>query len=204
MLLYNLRIALEEPPAQPDPRGADRGGIALGIAVSTTLRHRAPRVRQGPDPGQERRPSLRAARQLGPAAGLPRRPSGRAPRRRSPTATDGAHALATSRSGRPGCSRRTGYVFPDPKVGRPTREDVRLCLRRLLPDVRRAVPLRLGRGTAKADREPEPVVVLGEDDQRAAVRRAQQRRPDAADRGPRLPRGRRARRLAADRASSTT
>ena len=90
------------------------------------------------------------------------------------------------------------YVFPDPKVSRPFKETSASLLRRLLPHVRRAVPVRLrlgregGRGPGARGRD-----LRG--DEREALRRREQRREDRPPRGPRLPGRRRARTPGAER-----
>ena len=90
------------------------------------------------------------------------------------------------------------YVYPDPKVGRPFRELVRLCFSDFFPMF--DVPFRYGSGwDKKADAGPEPVVVLSEEMNDKLFGGREQRRQDRAHRGPGVPRRRRARRLAAER-----
>ena len=63
-------------------------GIALGIALSTTFARRAPRVRAGPDPREERASSTTSASTAGiPQKAYPAEGPNAAADRRSPTAT---------------------------------------------------------------------------------------------------------------------
>ncbi len=194
MFGYQLRLAWKSLRRNPGHSLIVCAGIALGVAVSTlfaTVRHSFAK-----DPIPEKSDVLYYVRldSWDPNQPYP----GNVP----PPQVTYQDMTALMRSDIPvrqsGSFKTQLYVFPDEKVGRPQREVIRLMLRRLLRHVRHAVPLRrrVGReGGRRAGAGPGPV----RGDERAAVRRREQRRTHGADREPDVPRGRRARPLAAER-----
>ena len=158
MLWHNMRIAWKSLKRNALLTGLIISGIALGIGASTTFaavrhafaRHPIPRkadvlhyVRLDswdplkPYPGDD-----------------PSRP---------PTQITFRDMVGIMKSKIParqsGMFKSNQYVFPDPKVGRPFRETIRLCFADFFPMF--DVPFRYGAGwDRKADAGPEPVVVL--------------------------------------------
>ncbi len=161
MFFYNLRIALLSLRRNAVLSSVIIGGIAIGIAVATlfsTMRHVLAR---DPLPGQS--DALHYVRidnwdPLKPYPGDdPTRP---------PTQITYQDMVSLMRSDIP--TRQSGmfkanlYVFPDPKVGRPSRQLARLCFADFFPMFQ--VPFRYGGPwDRKADVGPEPVVVLSEE-----------------------------------------
>jgi putative ABC transport system permease protein len=157
MLGYQLRIAWKSLRRSPVHTLIVAGGIALGVAVSTlfaTVRHSFVK-----DPVPGKGDAIHAVRMdsWGPEpypGGVP------------PTQVTYQDMVALLRSDIP--SRQTGtfksalYVFPDPEVGRPRRELVRLCFADFFPMFE--PPFRFGGPWDRAaDRAPERVVVLSDD-----------------------------------------
>ena len=189
---------LEEPQAQPDAVGADRRGIALGIAFATTFVTVRHAFTKHPLPDKE--PVLRYIRldNWDPRQAYPGDRPDALPPQITLSRRDGARALDDPRApdgelprpadGDPGPGRRT----PDPR-GRAARRGG------LLRDVPGAVPVRRAMDT-RSRQQARAGGRAVRDAQRTVVRRPQQRRQDAAHREPRLPHRRRAGRLAADRA----
>jgi putative ABC transport system permease protein len=161
MFFYNLRIALLSLKRNPILSTVIIGGIALGIAVATlfsTMRHV---LAKDPVPGKSE--SLYYVRMdnwdpLKPYPGEdPTRP---------PTQISYPDMVNIMRSDIP--TRQTGmfktnlYVFPDPKVGRPTKQMTRMCFSDFFAMF--DLPFRYGSGwDRQADAGPEPVVVLSEE-----------------------------------------
>ena len=159
MLGYNLRLAAEEPAPQPGALAAHRGRHRARHRRLDDLLGRAPRARQGPDPGEERRALLRAPGQLGPGA----RPTRATARTRPPTQITYRDAMAIMRSDIP--VRQSGDVQDEPLRASPTRrpaaptaEQVRVCISDFFPMF--DVPFAYGSGWGReADAAAEPVVV---------------------------------------------
>ncbi len=161
MFLYNLRIALLSLRRNSVLSMVIVGGIALGIAVATlfsTMRHVLAR-----DPVSGKSSALHYVRMdnwdpLKPYPGDdPTRP---------PTQIAYQDMVSLMRSDIPvrqsGMFKANLYVFPDPKVGRPTKQLTRLCFADFFPMFE--VPFRYGGPWARnADQGPEPVVVLSEE-----------------------------------------
>jgi putative ABC transport system permease protein len=161
MFFYNLRIALLSLRRNPILSTVIIGGIALGIAVATlfsTMRHV---LAKDPVPGKSE--SLYYVRMdnwdpLKPYPGDdPTRP---------PTQISYQDMVNIMRSDIP--TRQTGmfktnlYVFPHPKVGRPTKQMTRMCFSDFFAMF--DLPFRYGSGwDRQADAGPEPVVVLSEE-----------------------------------------
>src|SRR5687767_1908364 len=160
MFLYNLRIALLSLKRNRILSAVIVGGIALGIAVSTmfaTVRHAFAK-----NPIPQKSDVLHYVRMdtwdpLKPYPGDdPTRP---------PTQITYRDMVEIMKSDIPvrqsGMYRASLYVFPDPKVGRPRKADVRMCFSDFFPMFN--VPFKYGSGWEKsADGGPEQVVVLGE------------------------------------------
>ena len=160
-VLLQLRIALLSLRRNPILSTVIIGGIALGIAVATlfsTMRHVLAR-----DPVPGRSDSLYYVRMdnwdpLKPYPGDdPTRP---------PTQISYPDMVNIMRSDIP--TRQTGmfktnlYVFPDPKVGRPTKQMTRMCFSDFFAMF--DLPFRYGSGwDRQADTGPEAVVVLSEE-----------------------------------------
>jgi len=158
MLAYQLRIAWKSLRRSPAHTLIVGGGIALGVAVSTlfaTVRHSFAK-----DPIPDKSAVLYNVRMdtWGPVDPYP---GGKPP----PQVTY-QDMVALMRSDIP--ARQTGtfkaslYVFPDPRVGRPRRELVRLCFSDFFPMFE--VPFRFGGPWDRAaDRTAERVVVLSDE-----------------------------------------
>ena len=157
MLGYQLRIAWRSLRRGPAHTVIVAGGIALGVAVSTlfaTVRHSFTR-----DPVPGKSDSIHAVRM--DSWGPDPYPGGG-----PPSQVTYRDMTALLRSDIP--VRQTGtfksalYVFPDPKVGRPRKEMVRLCFADFFPMFE--PPFRYGGPwNAEADRAAERVVVLSEE-----------------------------------------
>ena len=192
MLLYNIRIALQEPEAEPVLSAVIIGGIALGIAVSTmfsTIRHA---FAKDPIPSKSdvlhyvRLDSWDPLRAVLPATS-PRIPPTQI------TYRDMVELMkSTSRCARAGCSRRTSLLFPEQEHRPPAQAARADVLRRLLPHVRRAVQVRVGLGP-KGRRGAEPVVVLDEEKNDKLFGGQNSVGQDRPHRGPRVQGGGRAR-----------
>src|SRR6476620_11155827 len=158
MLLHNLRIAWKSLKRNRALSILIVTGIALGVAVSTTFA--TVRHSYAKDPIPTKSDVLYYVRldswdPLKPYPG---------PDTTSPptqiTYRDMAAITQSDIPRRQSAMFKTGlYVYPDPKIGRPFREIVRLCSSDFFP--RFDVPLLYGPGwDKKADAGPEPVVVL--------------------------------------------
>lgn len=161
MLFHNLRIAWKSLRRNVTLSILIVSGIALGIAVSTTFAAFRHAFAKNPIP--QKSDSIYYVRldswdPLKPYPGDdPTSP---------PTQITHRDMTGLMRSKIP--MRQSGmfysnlYVYPDPKVGRPFREKVRLCFSDFFPMF--DVPFRYGSGwDRKADAGPDPVVVLSEE-----------------------------------------
>ena len=160
MLAYNVFIALKSLRRNRVLTALIVSGIALGIAVATTfstVRHVFAR-----DPVPQKSGVLHYVRMdnWDPAKPYP----GSDPTR-PPTQITHRDMVEIMKSKIP--ARQTGtfrtlyYVYPDPKVGRPFQQNVRLCFSDFFPMFQ--TPFRYGSGwDRKADESPESVVVLSQ------------------------------------------
>ncbi len=156
MLGYQLRMAWKSLRRNPGHTAIVAGGIALGVAVSTvfaTVRHSYAK-----DPIPEKSDDLYYVRldSWGPHEPYP----GGGP----PTQVTYQDLVNLMRSDIPvrqsGMFKSFLYVFPDPKMSRPSKEIVRLCFADFFPMFQ--VPFRYGGPwDRKADQKAEQVVVLG-------------------------------------------
>ena len=161
MLLYNLRIALLSLRRNTVLSSVIVGGIALGIAVATlfsTMRHV---LAKDPVPGKSATLHYVRLDSWDPLKPYP----GDDPTR-PPTQITYQDMVNLMRSDIP--ARQSGmfkanlYVFPDPKVARPSKQLARLCFADFFPMFQ--VPFRYGGPWDRhADQGPEPVVVLSEE-----------------------------------------
>lgn len=161
MFLYNLRIAAKSLRRNPILTALLVGAIALGICVSTSfiaIRHM---FEKDPLPGKSDQLFYVRMDNWDPS--------------RAYVAED-PHSLPTQityrdmrglmRSDIPvrqsGMFKTRFFVFPDPKQGRPFRQDVRMVFGDFFPMFE--IPFQYGSGWDKAaDAKPEQVVVLGQE-----------------------------------------
>jgi putative ABC transport system permease protein len=158
MFGYQLRIAGKSLRRSPAHTAIVAGGIALGVAVSTlfaTVRHS---FAKDPIPDKSDRLFNVRMDSWGPVEPYPGN--------RPPPQLTYGDTMALLRSDIP--VRQTGsfkaslYVFPDARVGRPSRELIRLCFSDFFEMFE--APFRYGGPwDRKADQAPEPVVVLSEE-----------------------------------------
>ena len=158
MLLHNLRIAWKSLKRNRALSVLIVTGIALGVAVSTTFA--TVRHSYAKDPIPSKSDVLYYVRldswdPLKPYPG----PDTTSP----PTQITYRDMAAITKSDIPrrqsAMFKTALYVYPDPKIGRPFRETVRLCTSDFFPMF--DVPMLYGSGwDKKADAGPEPVVVL--------------------------------------------
>jgi putative ABC transport system permease protein len=158
MLLHNLRIAWKSLKRNRALSVLIVTGIALGVAVSTTFA--TVRHSYAKDPIPSKSDVLYYVRL---DSWDPLKPYPGADTTLPPTQVTYRDMTAIMKSDIPG--RQSGmfktalYVYPDPKIGRPFRETVRLCFSDFFPMF--DVPMLYGSGwDKKADSGPEPVVVL--------------------------------------------
>jgi putative ABC transport system permease protein len=161
MLLHNVRIAWKSMKRNTTLSVLIVAGIALGIAVSTTFATVRHSFAKNPVPAKSdvlyyvRLDSWDPLKPYpGPDSTLP------------PTQITYRDMTGILQSNIPrhqsGMFKTGLYVYPDPKVGRPFREMVRLCFSDFFPMF--DVPFRYGSGwDKKADAGPEPVVVLSDE-----------------------------------------
>jgi putative ABC transport system permease protein len=158
MFLYNLRIAAKSLRRNPILTALLIGAIALGICVSTTfvaLRHI---MGQDPLPGvSSTLYNVRLDNWDPTRAYDPEDPKS------LPTQITYRDMRELMKSTIP--TRQTGsyfqrtFIFPDPKVGRPYRDNIRMVYSDFFPMFR--VPFQYGSGWDKAaDAKPEAVVVI--------------------------------------------
>ena len=162
MLLYNLRIALLSLKRNWILSSVIVGGIALGIAVSTTFS--ATRHALARDPIPRKSGVLYYVRM---DSWDPQRPYPGDDPGRPPTQITYRDMVEIMKSDIPvrqsGMFKANLYVFPDPKIGRPAKTLVRMCFSDFFPMF--DVPFKYGTGwDRKADEAPEPVVVLSEEE----------------------------------------
>ena len=156
MIGYQLKTAWKSLGRNPGHTAIVAGGIALGVAVSTlfaTVRHS---FAKDPIPGRSHVLYNVRLDNWGPNEPYP----GGGP----PTQVTYQDMANLMRSDIPvrqsGTFKSALYVFPDPKVGRPTKELIRLCFADFFTMF--AVPFRYGGPWGKAqDEKAEQVVVLG-------------------------------------------
>ena len=158
MLLHNLRIAWKSLKRNRSLSILIVTGIALGVAVSTTFA--TVRHSYAKDPIPTKSDVLYYVRldSWDPLKAYPG-PDTTSP----PTQITYRDMTEIMKSDIPrrqsGMFKTALYVYPDPKVGRPFREIVRLCTSDFFPMF--DVPMLYGSGwDKKADAGPEPVVVL--------------------------------------------
>jgi putative ABC transport system permease protein len=161
VLLYNVRIALLSLRRNRVLSAIIVGGIALGVGVSTIFS--AARHAFARDPIPHKSSVLHYVRldSWDPAKPYPAKEEGAPPTQI--TYRDMVEIMKSSIPVRQSGMFLAGlYVFPDPKLGKPRKEPVRMCFSDFFPMF--DVPFRFGSGwDKKADEGPEPVVVLSED-----------------------------------------
>ena len=160
MLLHNLRIAWKSLKRNRALSVLIVSGIALGIAVSTTFA--AARHAFARDPIPSRSDVLYYVRM---DSWDPLKPYPGDDPTQPPTQITYRDAVGIMRSTIPARQsamfKTSQYIYPDPKVGRPFKELIRMCFADFFPMF--DVPFRYGSGwDRKADAGPEPVVVLSE------------------------------------------
>lgn len=158
MLLHNLRIAWKSLKRNRALSVLIVTGIALGVAVSTTFA--TVRHSYAKDPIPSKSDVLYYVRL---DSWDPLKPYPGADSTLPPTQITYRDMTAIMKSDIPrrqsGMFKTALYVYPDPKIGRPFREIVRLCTADFFPMF--DVPMLYGSGwDKKADAGPEPVVVL--------------------------------------------
>jgi putative ABC transport system permease protein len=158
MLLHNLRIAWKSLKRNRALSVLIVTGIALGVAVSTTFA--TVRHSYAKDPIPTKSDVLYYVRL---DSWDPLKPYPGADSTLPPTQVTYRDMTAIMKSDIPrrqsGMFKTALYVYPDPKIGRPFRETVRLCTADFFPMF--DVPMLYGSGwDKKADAGPEPVVVL--------------------------------------------
>ena len=158
MLLHNLRIAWKSLKRNRALSVLIVTGIALGVAVSTTFA--TVRHSYAKDPIPTKSDVLYYVRL---DSWDPLKPYPGADSTLPPTQVTFRDMSAIMKSDIPrrqsGMFKTSLYVYPDPKIGRPFRETVRLCFADFFPMF--DVPMLYGSGwDKKADAAPEPVVVL--------------------------------------------
>ena len=158
MLLHNLRIAWKSLKRNRALSVLIVTGIALGVAVSTTFA--TVRHSYAKDPIPTKSDVLYYVRL---DSWDPLKPYPGADSTLPPTQITYRDMTEIMRSDIPrrqsGMFKTALYVYPDPKIGRPFRETVRLCTADFFPMF--DVPMLYGSGwDKKADAGPEPVVVL--------------------------------------------
>lgn len=158
MLLHNLRIAWKSLKRNRALSVLIVTGIALGVAVSTTFA--TVRHSYAKDPIPTKSDVLYYVRL---DSWDPLKPYPGADATLPPTQITYRDMTEIMKSDIPrrqsGMFKTALYVYPDPKIGRPFREMVRLCTADFFPMF--DVPMLYGSGwDRKADAGPEPVVVL--------------------------------------------
>ncbi len=161
MIFHNVRIAWKSLGRNRALSALLVMGIALGIAVSTTMATFRHAFAKHPIPEKEE--TLRYVRL---DSWDPLKPYPGSDPTRPPTQITYRDMTGIMKSTIP--MRQSGmfvsnlYVYPDPKVSRPFRELVRLCFGDFFPMF--DVPFRYGSGwDKKADEGPESVVVLSDE-----------------------------------------
>ncbi len=160
MLGYQLRVAWKSARRNPGHTALVLGGIAVGVAVSTLFA--ATRHSFARDPIPEKSGVLYYVRMdnWDPLKPYP----GEVPRPPTQITYRDMNAIMRSRipARQAGMFKAMLYLYPDPQLGRPTRELVRMTFADFFPMFN--VPFRYGSGwDRKADERPERVVVLSEE-----------------------------------------
>jgi len=158
MLLHNLRIAWKSLKRNRALSVLIVTGIALGVGVSTTFATVRHSYAKDPIPSKSGVLYYVRLDSWDPLKAYPG-PDTTSP----PTQITYRDMAAIMKSDIPrrqsGMFKTALYVYPDPKIGRPFRETVRLCFSDFFPMF--DVPMLYGAGwDRKADAGPEPVVVL--------------------------------------------
>jgi putative ABC transport system permease protein len=158
MLLHNLRIAWKSLKRNRALSVLIVTGIALGVAVSTTFA--TVRHSYAKDPIPSKSDVLYYVRL---DSWDPLKPYPGADATLPPTQLTYRDMTEIMKSDIPrrqsGMFKTALYIYPDPKIGRPFRETVRLCTADFFPMF--DIPMLYGSGwDRKADAGPEPVVVL--------------------------------------------
>lgn len=158
MLFHNLRIAWKSLKRNTALTVLIVSGIALGIALATTSAAARHAFARNPIPKKSDVLHYVRIDNWDPLRPYPGEDPTRPPSQISYRDMRGimASTIPTRQSG----SFKSGmYIYPDPKVGRPFRENVRLVFSDFFPMF--DVPFRYGSGWDKAaDAGPEPVTVL--------------------------------------------
>lgn len=159
MLFHNVFIAWKSLRRNPVLSALVVGAIALGIGVSTTFATVRHSFTRNPIPQKSSRLFYVRLDGWDPAKAHPH-DSGVPPQL---TYRDMSGIMKSTIPARQsGMFKSSLYVYPDPKVGRPFKELVRLCFSDFFPMF--DVPFKYGAGwDRKADAGPEPVVVLSEE-----------------------------------------
>lgn len=158
MLLYNLRIAFKSLRRNPILTSLLIGAIALGICVSTTfiaLRHV---FEKDPLPGKSH--TLYNVRLDSWDPTRPYDPDNPQSLPSMLTYRDLRNLMKSNIPTRQtGTFKTTNFIFPDPKMGKPFRQDVRLVFSDFFGMF--DIPFKYGSGWDKAaDAKPEPVIVI--------------------------------------------
>lgn len=158
MIGYQLRMAWKSLRRNPGHTAIVAGGIALGVAVSTlfaTVRHS---YAKDPIPGKS--DVLHHVRMDSWGPNEPYPGGGPPPQ---VTYQDAMNLMRSDIPVRQSAMFKSAlYVFPDPKVGRPTRELIRHCFADFFTMFE--VPFRYGGPwDGKADEKAEQVIVLGKE-----------------------------------------
>lgn len=158
MLGYQLRMAWKSLRRNPGHTAIVAGGIALGVAVSTlfaTVRHSFAK-----DPIPDKSDALHYVRLDNWGPNEPYPGGGPPPQ---VTYQDAMNLLRSDIPVRQTPTFKSSlYVFPDPKVGRPTKELIRHCYTDFFEMFQ--VPFRYGGPwDDKADQKAEQVIVLGKE-----------------------------------------
>ncbi len=159
MLFHNVFIAWKSLRRNPALSLLVVGAIALGIGVSTTFATVRHSFARNPIPAKSSRLFQVRLDAWDPKAAHPHDsglPS-------QITYRDMQGIMKSSIPARQsGMFKSSLYVYPDPKVGRPFKEQIRLCFSDFFPMF--DVPFRYGGGwDRKADEGPEAVVVLSDE-----------------------------------------
>lgn len=158
MIGYQLRMAWKSLRRNPGHTAIVAGGIALGVAVSTlfaTVRHSYAK-----DPIPDKSDALHHVRMDSWGPNEPYPGGGPPPQ---VTYQDAMNLVRSDIPVRQSAMFKSAlYVFPDPKVGRPTRELIRHCFADFFTMFQ--VPFRYGGPwNARADEKAEQVIVLGKE-----------------------------------------
>ncbi len=164
MLRYNIRIAIKSLRRNPILTSVIIGGIALGICASTTFTTVRHMFARDPLPGKSSNLFYVRMDNWDPHAPYPTAPGG--PGEAIPPQISYRDAMALMRSNMPVRQSASFIgqmtVYPDPKVGRPSSEMIRLVFSDFFPMFE--VPFAYGGPWDKrADAKAEQVVVIDDD-----------------------------------------